>query len=631
VRPDPRASRAAVGFALEVPALLLALQGGSATLVGLGLAVAALAAARVVRPAPLESLLAALGVHLGGLALALGAAFLLLDNAPFGVLWTVGVLGLAAPRLAWRLTPRTRALVLFLGMLALMGLGKATSRAQFGLGTAAFLAAALLAILTAERSAPAFLRHPQGALLPMLAAFGLAGGVLAGLGVALPAAEPAVVRALGPLFGGDRAESGFGDGDIHLGHLSEIVASATVVLRVHGEADYLRGQVYADYARGRWRRRVLASGEPRRIMEDNALIFDGGRGPEVLIEAEPEAGAPLFAPLGTRRMTGMPAESWVDGYGIFHVPIAFSTEPRTWRLEAVDEPPPPIAPPNPADLGLPRPEAERYRTLARAWAGEHDAPLEQVDALRRHFLRGYTYSLELTPAPEGVDPILFFLEEDRRGHCEYFAGALVLLARGLDIPARLVSGYRVFEHNMAGGWYVVRQRDAHAWAEVWIDGGWRTVDPTPPGSLEGEQLGGMGWGPAQWDRFKRWVRSAAERLAALSTGELVLILFAIAALIGLLVLLRRRQRQQVGRLPPPPPVFGPLALLENALARLEPRAPHETPGRYAERLHAAGQHEAAVLVEACAAWLYGGVGDGAALEADVQRWLASRSAPRLVS
>jgi hypothetical protein len=72
-----------------------------------------------------------------------------------------------------------------------------------------------------------------------------------------------------------------------------------------------------------------------------------------------------------------------------------------------------------------------------------------------------------------------FLLRTRSGHCEYFATATVLLLRQLGIPARYAVGYAV--HECAGGKYVVRQRDAHAWCLVWNEssGIWQDFDTTP--------------------------------------------------------------------------------------------------------------------------------------------------------
>ena len=72
-----------------------------------------------------------------------------------------------------------------------------------------------------------------------------------------------------------------------------------------------------------------------------------------------------------------------------------------------------------------------------------------------------------------------FLFETRRGFCEHYASAFVFLMRAAGVPARVVTGYQGGEMNPLGDYLIVRQSEAHAWAEVWLEGqGWRRVDPT---------------------------------------------------------------------------------------------------------------------------------------------------------
>lgn len=95
------------------------------------------------------------------------------------------------------------------------------------------------------------------------------------------------------------------------------------------------------------------------------------------------------------------------------------------------------------------------------------------------FLRrgGFVYSLE--PERLGVDQIDDFLFGTRTGFCGHYASAFVVLMRAARVPARVVTGYLGGERNSIGGYLTVRQSDAHAWAEIWLDGkGWTRVDPT---------------------------------------------------------------------------------------------------------------------------------------------------------
>ncbi len=128
-----------------------------------------------------------------------------------------------------------------------------------------------------------------------------------------------------------------------------------------------------------------------------------------------------------------------------------------------------------------RPPSELIYRIGRL--AEEKAPARDVagkivqllDWLQGDFT--YTYTPEV---PHKMHPIEAFLFTTHKGHCEYFATALTLMLRTQEIPARIVSGYYTIDRNIGRGSFVVKQSDAHAWTEVWLDGyGWLTVDPTP--------------------------------------------------------------------------------------------------------------------------------------------------------
>lgn len=98
-------------------------------------------------------------------------------------------------------------------------------------------------------------------------------------------------------------------------------------------------------------------------------------------------------------------------------------------------------------------------------------------ALQRLRTGGYTYTLE--PGFYGNETADEFWFDRKEGFCEHIASAFVVLMRGAGIPARIVTGYQGGELNGVDNYWVLRQSDAHAWAEVWEDGtGWVRVDPT---------------------------------------------------------------------------------------------------------------------------------------------------------
>ena len=90
----------------------------------------------------------------------------------------------------------------------------------------------------------------------------------------------------------------------------------------------------------------------------------------------------------------------------------------------------------------------------------------------------FTYSMAPAPAPPGTDAIDWFLFSSRNGFCEHFAASFAFLLRAAGVPARLVNGYFGGEENPLGGYWLIRQSDAHVWVEVRDGGFWRRVDPT---------------------------------------------------------------------------------------------------------------------------------------------------------
>jgi len=105
---------------------------------------------------------------------------------------------------------------------------------------------------------------------------------------------------------------------------------------------------------------------------------------------------------------------------------------------------------------------------------------ERARRAEARLVSDYAYTTDLIGTPEGerIETFLFSL---RRGHCELFASSMVLMLRSQGIAARLATGFLGAEYNPIEGYYIVRQSNAHAWVEAYVDDqGWRVFDPTPP-------------------------------------------------------------------------------------------------------------------------------------------------------
>ena len=102
----------------------------------------------------------------------------------------------------------------------------------------------------------------------------------------------------------------------------------------------------------------------------------------------------------------------------------------------------------------------------------------------------------LTPALLGLSPVDEFLFSSRQGFCGHYASAFTVLARAAGIPTRVVTGYQGAEFNPLGDYWIVRQSNAHAWAEAWLDGRWVRFDPTAavaPERIETGLNASMNW------------------------------------------------------------------------------------------------------------------------------------------
>ncbi len=126
----------------------------------------------------------------------------------------------------------------------------------------------------------------------------------------------------------------------------------------------------------------------------------------------------------------------------------------------------------------PRREEERMPPLpsGEGWGGGNDEIIVRT-ALTYFNQQGFEYTLE--PPLLGMNGVDDFLFTSKKGFCEHYAGSFVFLMRAAGVPARVVTGYQGGEYNDLGGYYILRQADAHAWAEVWLqDSGWVRIDPT---------------------------------------------------------------------------------------------------------------------------------------------------------
>ena len=261
------------------------------------------------------------------------------------------------------------------------------------------------------------------------------------------------------------------------------------------------------------------------------------------------------------------------------------------------------------NLMLPPGFDPRARALASQWRRDLGDDEAIVRAPLELFRNDFFYTL--APPELGRDSVDDFLFETRRGFCQHFASSYTFLMRAAGIPARVVTGYQGGYFNTLGNYLLVRQSDAHAWAEVWLNGqGWVRVDPTGAVSPQRVQLGAKAaagasaqWYQSDWlvglrnqfDLVNRGWNSLVVQFNELRQQSL-LTPFGIAkadyydlvgVLIGTSTLLLALYSWWVLRRPREPGDALDAAyarLCRNLARRGAERAPHEGPRTYARRL-----------------------------------------------
>ena len=542
---------------------------------------------------------AGLGIALG----ATGSATMALISLGLDRVWIIAALALlfaAASRLVVRAPERGAVATTVLGLLALMGVGETAAGPIYKVGVAAHLTLALLALRLSDRGRPALAKLPRRTLV--------LGTTLVLAAVAL---SVSATRALFPmsdwtaahltLLGVPDATSGFSD-RLWLGSLDGMLASEEVVMRIEGpHPDYLRGASYDRYELGRWR------SSPRRPADDftSSAVAPSGSS-AVAITVAGGAQDRYFLPRNARTIVAEGDSIVVDAFGMLRVPTGAAT---AIRFELGDPPALPIVDPSPDDLLIPDELRPTVTRLAAEWTRGLDDPEQKIAAIAAHFQDNFTYSLEFHQRRR--EALLDFLLDEHRGHCEYFASAMTLFARAVGAPARVVAGYRVTERSPFGGYWIVREKNAHAWTEVYLPGrGFVTVDATPSGPAQ-STVHGLGIFGALRDLVASWLIkgdvATGGHLGMLTIG-------ATALLLGVVLAIRRwRRRATTTKTAPRASVADrphpSLARLFDALARkgLE-RSPSEPIERFARRLDAAAHPGPAELLRRYAAQRYGGLG-----------------------
>ena len=315
------------------------------------------------------------------------------------------------------------------------------------------------------------------------------------------------------------------DEEVKLGQLGEILENDSIVMSVefadenriptHPPGEPLfRGVTLSRYEKGRWRRQVQRSIQT--IVSLPAFRNSGPRKRKVIrqiIKLEPNDSATLFAMRPILELMAPsrppPILNPLDGT-IFRPDLRGGYD---YEVLSDDNSQAPQVDEKPIDadrtkvfLGMPESLKARFREIALPLV-QH-LPVEGNEAViaRGRALESYlrdsgefSYTLEMKVADAQLDPVEDFLFNRKKGHCEYFASALALLLRSIDIPARLVNGFKGGDWNDLTQSMNVRQKHAHSWVEAYVGEDpsgsplWMTLDATPVSGRDESvaQVGGV--------------------------------------------------------------------------------------------------------------------------------------------
>ncbi|MBA2963712.1 MULTISPECIES: transglutaminaseTgpA domain-containing protein [Ramlibacter] len=358
------------------------------------------------------------------------------------------------------------------------------------LPTAGAMLVGLLGLLTALVNAHMPVGRP-----PLLQAARTAGW-MALLGAPMMAVLFMLFPRLAPLWGipGDGMTGRTGlSATMQVGTVAQLALEESVAMRVRFEGPlpapsemYFRGPVLSSFDGRVWRPLVPRIGAyaagllpPVRLeglgpAVRYAVMLEPNNRPWLLVldaATERPSGAGLEAISGgeLQWVASRPVTDLVRYSAESHVAYRAAADARPFSVPIQYRELPPSF--NPRTLQL------ASQLIAQVPGGAANKPALVDAALQRLRTGGYVYTLD--PGVYGEHTADEFWFDRKQGFCEHIASAFVVLMRGMDIPARVVTGYQGGELNSIDGWWTVRQSDAHAWAEVWLAGlGWVRVDPT---------------------------------------------------------------------------------------------------------------------------------------------------------
>ena len=319
----------------------------------------------------------------------------------------------------------------------------------------------------------------------------------------------------------DSAETGLGE-TMSPGDITQLAQSDEIAFRVHfltmpppPEELYWRGPVFNDFNGRTWKGSLRApQKQPQLLLQGPAYRY--------VVSLEPHQHVWVFT-LDWLQESNLPRAILTADHTLVS-PFAVS---RPVDVTATSYPHANFLDPMPdglrrRELYLPEDANPRTRQLSQRLRAEHPNDMEFVGAVLQMFAQ-QPYYYTLTPPKLADDSVDQFLFETKRGFCGHYASAFAVLMRAAGIPARVVTGYQGGTFNRFSDYWILRQSNAHAWDEIWIDGrGWIRVDPTAsiaPQRVERDVADSVSADTAtisHWRGHSRWLADARLRFDALS-------------------------------------------------------------------------------------------------------------------
>lgn len=334
---------------------------------------------------------------------------------------------------------------------------------------------------------------------------------------------PRLPGALWSLPGGGQAQTGLSE-EMSPGSISDLAVSDDIAFRVRFDdavpppaLRYWRGPVLHDFDGNTWRNEGGFAATPRQAAE-----YLGDR-VTYQVTLEPHGRSWLFALETAQSLQGRRNFHTPDGQFLAYQPVTSTLiyEGVSWLH--VRHAGPLWSTARRRNTRLPEGRNPRTLQLARDLRAQAADDAAYTTAVMRYFATG-GFEYTLTPPQldyNSVDDLLF---NTRLGFCGHFASAFVTLMRAAGVPARVVTGYLGGTLNPVGGYYLLRQSDAHAWAEVWLEGeGWVRFDPTgevAPGRLQrglSELLPATRSATTNFVQQSGWLRNLRDRWDAAGT------------------------------------------------------------------------------------------------------------------